>query len=177
MLPCIFTGDWWPAQRASNAENVSIWWHHHVIGDGDYRSVHIESCLEHNHMAAIPHIAQYIERLVQERCKSSTNALELRLSCTNPLIWRMNTQDAIISHVPICEQNSNNEMEVIKCDTKSAKRKKTGLMHEVQFNSAKWNWRPHPYLNESKPAVNMCPDINKIFFKVYRVFWLKQKYQ
>ena len=26
-----FTGDRWiPAQRASNAENISIWWRHHV---------------------------------------------------------------------------------------------------------------------------------------------------
>ena len=28
-----FTGDF-PAQRASNAENVSVWWRHHVSGLG-----------------------------------------------------------------------------------------------------------------------------------------------
>ena len=27
-----FTGDWWSAwQKASNAENVSLWWRHHVL--------------------------------------------------------------------------------------------------------------------------------------------------
>ena len=30
-----FTGDWWiPVQGASNAENVSIWWRHHVVDHG-----------------------------------------------------------------------------------------------------------------------------------------------
>ena len=27
-----FTGEWWiPAQRANNAENVSVWWRHHML--------------------------------------------------------------------------------------------------------------------------------------------------
>ena len=30
----------------------------------------------------------YIDRLVQERRNSIANALELRLSCTNPSIWK-----------------------------------------------------------------------------------------
>ena len=30
---------------------------------------------------------EYIDGLVKERCNSSANALELRLSCTNPSIW------------------------------------------------------------------------------------------
>ena len=29
----------------------------------------------------------YIDGLMQERCNSIANALELRLSCTNPSIW------------------------------------------------------------------------------------------
>ena len=31
----------------------------------------------------------YMDGLVQERCNSIVNALELRLSCTNPLIWTL----------------------------------------------------------------------------------------
>ena len=51
------TGEF-PAQRASYAENVSIWWRHHALS--------------------------HFHGLVQERRNSSVPARELRLSCTSP---------------------------------------------------------------------------------------------
>ena len=33
------------------------------------------------------HLENHADRLVQERCNSIADALELRLSCSNPLIW------------------------------------------------------------------------------------------
>ena len=43
----------------------------------------------------------YIDELVQERCSSMTNALELRLSCTNPSIYVVQTrcvESAVLTH-------------------------------------------------------------------------------
>ena len=56
------TGEF-PAQMASNAENVSIWWRHHGI---DY--------------------VRYIDDLVQKSSNSSAVATELLQSCTKPSI-------------------------------------------------------------------------------------------
>ena len=48
-------GSEFPAQRANNAENVSIWWRHHVTTNGvgwgasDNWNVHVEPCIVNNH--------------------------------------------------------------------------------------------------------------------------------
>ena len=42
------------AQRASNAENVSIWWHHHGFGNDCYESKWSFSCILLNHPKSIP---------------------------------------------------------------------------------------------------------------------------
>ena len=62
-----------PAQRASNAENVSIWWCHHGIND--------QLC---SWKGLIGPISHGIDRLAQDWSNSSTNALELLQSCADP---------------------------------------------------------------------------------------------
>ena len=37
----------------------------------------------------------YIDELVQERCNSSALAMELRLSCTNPLIYTVKLVEGV----------------------------------------------------------------------------------
>ena len=48
--------------------------------------------LKLNHVSKRGHLWNQMtfERLVQDRCNSIANALELRLSCIDPLIWRVN---------------------------------------------------------------------------------------
>ena len=60
------TGEF-PAQKARNAENVSIWWRHHDINIYPYRCVSVRSALE----------------------------MELRLSCTNPSIYSLTSYACI----------------------------------------------------------------------------------
>ena len=43
--------------------------------------------------------SQHIDRLVQERCNSIVNTLELCLSCTNPSIWNMSAHDPINQNI------------------------------------------------------------------------------
>ena len=71
------TGEF-PAQMASNAENVSIAWHHHEC---------MTSQVDQDLNGKV-----YIDGLVQEIRNSITNAnaMELRLSCTDPSIsWQL----------------------------------------------------------------------------------------
>ena len=67
------------AQRASNAENVSIWWRHH----GWYSfKVYSSVCCFYQHN---------IDGLVQDCSNSIDNAPELLQCCTKLLIWCMLT--------------------------------------------------------------------------------------
>ena len=53
-----FTGTGvFPSQRASNAENVSIWWRHHDIETSPdlFNSMHAHSCTDIFLMFSIPH--------------------------------------------------------------------------------------------------------------------------
>ena len=47
-------------------------------------------------------ISVYIDGLVQERRNPIANALELRLSCTNPSIWEMSRPLPVRSTVSLC---------------------------------------------------------------------------
>ena len=83
------TGEF-PAQMASNAENVSIWWRHHA-DDRWTPTRHITKASNVELLLSISrrHHAIWFSRghgdgLVQERRNSIANALELRLSCTSP---------------------------------------------------------------------------------------------
>ena len=67
--------DEFPAQMASNMENASIWWCHH--DPGEVSLVHV----------IVGHRWHHFDGLVQERRNSSALAMELRLSCTDPLIY------------------------------------------------------------------------------------------
>ena len=76
------TGEF-PAQSASNAENVSIWWRHHAyaLEPGVTRWSYFKMftlCLSW---------VQYIDGLMQKRRNSSALAMELCLFCTKPSIY------------------------------------------------------------------------------------------
>ena len=64
-----FTGDRWiPLTRASNAENVCIWWHHHGL------------------LSVEQDFSQWeTNGLMKKRCNSSVLAMELHLFCIKPL--------------------------------------------------------------------------------------------
>ena len=64
-----FTGDQWiPLTRASNAENVCIWWHHHGLFSVEQDFSQWET-----------------NGLMKKRCNSSVLAMELHLFCIKPL--------------------------------------------------------------------------------------------
>ena len=89
-----------PAQRASDAENVSIWWRHHVYKAFNKRVFFDETPqllgivfpqrISPTANAAWCHwrfiYGDYIDGLVQESRNSSALAMELRLSCINSSI-------------------------------------------------------------------------------------------
>ena len=67
-----------PAQMASDTENVSIWWRHHV-SRATGKQCQLMRDLRYN--------GYKIDGSVQERSNSSALAMEIRLSCTNPFKW------------------------------------------------------------------------------------------
>ena len=83
------TGEF-PAQKATNAENVSIWWRHHALDLNELTvrpfgnnvtntKIIIFDKFQHFPLKTCLHI----DTLVQERRKSIANALGLHLPCTN----------------------------------------------------------------------------------------------
>ena len=55
----------------------------------------------HRNKPNITYLLWHFEGLVQERRNSIANALELRLSCTNPLIWQQNCLDPGYVQCPV----------------------------------------------------------------------------
>ena len=71
-----------PVQRASDAEDISIWWLHHESWKKGQTSKLDAAEICHK-------VFIYINGLVQERCNSSPIAMELHLSCTKP-VFKLN---------------------------------------------------------------------------------------
>ena len=80
------TGEF-PAQSASNEENISIWLHHHgftgsgmhdltALNGGYLRSLILAWCISLSHS---------IDGLMKDYSNSTANALELQQSCAKPL--------------------------------------------------------------------------------------------
>ena len=103
---CQGTGEF-PAQMASNAENVSIWWRHHVLRRLAYPSRHMDlwqMCGRH---------PSEISLILIQRCKWSTRikSISLRMSitftgCKLTISWwrhQMETSSALLA---ICAGNS-----------------------------------------------------------------------
>ena len=93
------TGEF-PAQRASYAENVSIWWRHHEKSPylewwyfSDSRDCPAQLfttiatvSMSHQGIFQYKTIFPNFNGLMQERCNFSALAMELRFSCINPPI-------------------------------------------------------------------------------------------
>ena len=112
------TGEF-PAQKASNVENDSIWWRRHdtVWHVGIYYDILFRPQMaatfyeDKGYWALLCCKCQefygaswYIDGLVQERRNSSALAMELRLSCTNPSIC---TPHAAFLHNPTWSYTSD----------------------------------------------------------------------
>ena len=72
-----------PAQMASNAENVSIWWRHHEYAYWPHVQIWLPSQSWRYHRRAL---WLHIDALVQDCSYSSALAMELLQCCTKPSI-------------------------------------------------------------------------------------------
>ena len=96
---------------ANNAENVSIWCRHHVLqiftNGFTYECSISKPCprIEYGpfsqslrKIVAFSTSQWYLDGLVQERRNSSALAMELRLSCINPLTYYVNCSHFIVHY-------------------------------------------------------------------------------
>ena len=117
------TGDF-PAQRASNAENVSIWWRHHAFSVMMSCQPRILSfCLNNKFCIkagtfSVPRCLpsnqddvgwlEHIDGLVQDCSISSVLAMEILQSCTKPSISRVWV--SLFNVLPSCLYNKDHKL-------------------------------------------------------------------
>ena len=56
-------------------------------GDKNISVLDKQECFPRRHRRSTPFLHKHVDGLAQERRNSIANALEFRLSCTNPSIW------------------------------------------------------------------------------------------
>ena len=81
----LVTGEF-PAQRASNATNVSIWWRHHCVTLQDLATVSVNPWLEQNSSYSSPTSYNDSHFVYQMASRHQTSAATSEVSCIIPLI-------------------------------------------------------------------------------------------
>ena len=76
-----------------DANFLHYWWHRRFLIMTTYNATWGWQSLHHDDSLFTAHI----DVLVQERCNSITNALELHLPCTNPFIYRVTSAHTMYS--------------------------------------------------------------------------------